>query len=118
MNEIIFDSASEIARRIRSREISALEVTKAHLARIYVVNPSLNAVVTRCDDMALERARAADVALAKGETPGPLHGVPVTIEDAFDNVCGVAGIKPTSPSRFNAAVRLFGALHITSEEYE
>jgi Asp-tRNA(Asn)/Glu-tRNA(Gln) amidotransferase A subunit family amidase len=86
MNAVIFDSVSEIARRIRDREISAVEVIEMHLARIDEVNPSLNAVVTRCDDMALERAKEADAALANGRTVGPLHGVPLTIKDAFDTV--------------------------------
>jgi amidase len=91
MVEVIFASACEIARRIRAKEISAVEVTESHLARIDEVNASLNAVVTRCDDMALQRARALDAALAKGDAVGPLHGVPITIKDAFDT----AGVRST-----------------------
>jgi amidase len=86
-----FASASELARRIRKRDISAVEVVEMHLARIDAVNPSLNAVVSRCDEMALERARKADQALARGEAPGPLHGLPITIKDAFDT----AGVRST-----------------------
>lgn len=98
MNEVIFDSVSEIARRIRDREISAVEVIEMHLARIDEVNPSLNAVVTRCDDMALERAKEADAALANGRTVGPLHGVPLTIKDAFDT----AGVRSTGGTKGRA----------------
>jgi amidase len=95
MSEIIFESASEIARRIRCLEISAVEVVQMHIARIDEVNPSLNAVVTRCDDMALTRAKEADAALANGQTAGPLHGVPVTIKDAFDT----AGVRSTGGTK-------------------
>lgn len=91
MKELLFTSAAEIARRIRRREVSAAEVTELHLARIEEVNPVLNAVVTRCDDMALTRAKEADAMLAKGDSLGPLHGVPITIKDAFDT----AGVRTT-----------------------
>ncbi len=98
MGELIFGSVSEIARRVRSREISAVEVLRMHLARLDEVNPSLNAVVTRCDDLALERAGKADAALARGETVGPLHGVPITIKDAFDT----AGVRSTGGTKGRA----------------
>lgn len=98
MKELIFASASEIARRIRDREISAVEVTEMHLARIDEVNPALNAVVTRCDETALARAREADAAMANGKPVGPLHGVPVTIKDAFDT----AGVRSTAGTRGRA----------------
>ena len=84
MNDVIFASASALTRRIRARELSAVEVVEMHLARIDAVNPSLNAVVTRCDARALARAKQADVRLAKGQMLGPLHGLPMTIKDAFD----------------------------------
>ena len=70
MNDVVFASASELTRRIHAREISAVEVVEMHLARIDEVNPTLNAVVTRCDEMALERAKEADAALARGKTLG------------------------------------------------
>ena len=82
MDEIIYSSATELARAIREREVSSEEVVGAHLARIEEVNPKLNAVVQLTADAALARAREADAALARGESWGPLHGVPVTIKDA------------------------------------
>ncbi len=99
MSELIFDPASVIARRIRDREVSAVEVTQMHLARIDEVNAALNAVVTRCDHTALTRAKAADAALASGEPVGPLHGVPVTIKDAFDT----AGVRSTGGTKGRAS---------------
>jgi len=90
-----FASASEIAKRIRERDISAVEAVEMHLARIDAVNPMLNAVVTRCDEMALARAREADAELAKGKPLGALHGVPITVKDVFDT----AGVRSTGGTK-------------------
>jgi amidase len=82
MSEVIFDSVSAIARRIRDRDTSAVEVMQIHLARIDAVNPLLNAVVTRCDEMALARAREADAALVKGQV-APLKATMRSHSPAF-----------------------------------
>jgi amidase len=79
--EICFLSATELARRIRAKELSATEVMEAHLAQIERVNPKVNAIVTFLPEQALEQARAADEALAHGENVGPLHGLPVAHKD-------------------------------------
>ncbi|MGW8368936.1 MAG: amidase [Gammaproteobacteria bacterium] len=76
--------AITMAHRIRNREISAVELVEHHLERLDEVNLLLNAVVTRCDDSALEKAEAADAAISRGAMTGPLHGVPFTIKDGFD----------------------------------
>src|ERR1700760_294310 len=95
MDEIIYTSATELARAIREKEVSSEEVVDAHLSRIEEVNPKLNAVVQLTADAARKRAREADSALARGENWGPLHGVPVTIKDAFETagVVSVGGTK-------------------------
>lgn len=95
MDEIIYSSATELARAIRDREVSSEEVAAAHLARIGEANPTLNAVVHLTADAARARAREADAALARGEVWGPLHGVPVTIKDAFETagVVSAGGTK-------------------------
>ncbi|HEX7955390.1 MAG TPA: amidase, partial [Pyrinomonadaceae bacterium] len=84
MEDIIYSSASELARLIKRGEVSSAEVVEAHLARVAEVNPRLNAVVHLTADAARERAREADAARARGEDWGPLHGVPVTVKDAFE----------------------------------
>jgi amidase len=84
MKELFFASAATLARHIRDREISSYEIVQAHLRRIEQVNPRLNAVVQLAAEQALDQARAADTALARGELLGPLHGVPFTVKDWID----------------------------------
>jgi aspartyl-tRNA(Asn)/glutamyl-tRNA(Gln) amidotransferase subunit A len=93
-DEIYFLDAVELAQRIRNKALSPVEVAEAHLQRIAAVNSRINAVVTLADDV-LENARAAEVAVAKGETLGPLHGVPFTCKDTLD----VKGVRTTRGSR-------------------
>lgn len=84
MDELIFASATALAKAIRTKEISSQEVVNAYLERIETVNPRLNAVVQVTADAARDQARAADSALARGDIQGPLHGVPMTIKDSLD----------------------------------
>ncbi len=91
MSDLVFLSASQLAKAIQERSVSALEVLEAHLAQIAQYNPMLNAIVTLDSEQALKRAKLADTALAQGELWGPLHGVPVTIKDLFDT----AGLRTT-----------------------
>jgi len=92
-------SATRLAELIRTKKVSATEVVQAYIDRIERVNPHLNAVVTRSFDRALEEAKSADEALAKGTLKGPLHGVPMTIKDSLDT----AGVRSTwgTLGRFN-----------------
>src|SRR5438105_727330 len=83
-------SATELRRLISTRELSPVELIEATLARIERANPALNAVVT-LDERALDRARALDARLARGEDIGPLGGLPVGIKD----VTPVAGVRTT-----------------------
>lgn len=79
--DICFLTATELARRIRTKELSAREVMQAHLAHIHRVNPHVNAIVTLLPEQAMAQASAADEALARGEAPGPLHGLPIAHKD-------------------------------------
>lgn len=83
----------KIARLIKTREMSPVEVVQDHLERIAERNPKLNAIVTIAPDV-LEQARAAEKAVATGL----LHGVPVTIKDTIET----AGIRSTSGSKLRA----------------
>lgn len=118
MEEIIYASATSLARAIREREVSAEEVVSATLERIEAVNPMLNAVVQLRAEAALAEARKMDAALARGEIKGPLHGVPVTIKDAFETagIISTAGTKgrasfmPTADDTAVARLRRNGAI--------
>jgi amidase len=80
-DDLCFLPATELASRLRAREISATEVMIAHLERIERINPQVNAIVTLLPDQALAGGRDADAALARGEVLGPLHGLPVAHKD-------------------------------------
>lgn len=84
MSELWKLSASEIANAVRTKQVSATEVTQAHLDRLATVNPAINAVVQEFPDEALAEARSVDAQIANGQDPGPLAGVPVTIKVNVD----------------------------------
>ena len=93
--ELFYRTATELARLLRAKEVSATEVVHAHLDRIEAVNPLVNAIVTLTADQALDQARAADDLAARGEFTGPLHGLPVAHKDNHLT----AGIRTTFGSR-------------------
>ena len=82
--DIIYASARTMARAIQEKEVSAVELVDAHLARIEEVNPTINAVVQLAAERARAEAAEADAALARGESKGALHGVPFTLKDSID----------------------------------
>ena len=94
-SDICFLPATELARRLRNKELSASEVMAAHLDQIERINPKVNAIVTLIAEQALAGARAADDALRRGEPLGPLHGLPVAHKDLQPT----KGVRTTSGSR-------------------
>jgi Asp-tRNA(Asn)/Glu-tRNA(Gln) amidotransferase A subunit family amidase len=95
MSEIDYLDATELATLIRTKQVSPLEVVRAHLSRIAEINPRLNAIVT-INQEAEDQARAAERAVMERRSLGPLHGVPFTVKDCFDT----AGIRTTRGSKF------------------
>ena len=93
-NTLVRQPARELARLIRNRAVSPIEVLDAHLAAIAALNPKLNAVVTLAEESARENARRAEQAVMKGEPLGALHGLPVGIKD----ITQTAGIRTTFAS--------------------
>jgi aspartyl-tRNA(Asn)/glutamyl-tRNA(Gln) amidotransferase subunit A len=79
---LLNSSVSELRNLLKNKTVSSEELTRAYLSRIERHNPALNAVVTVCPDQALDGARQADAALAKGEH-GLLTGVPLLHKDIF-----------------------------------
>ena len=81
-NEICSLKATDMARMIRQKKLSAREVMEAHLREIEHVNPRVNAIVTLVpEDQLMAQAQAADEATVRGERLGPLHGLPVGVKD-------------------------------------
>ncbi len=92
MNELLEQDATAQVAALAARRVSAVELLKAALARHAETHAALNAVVAADPERALDRARAVDDARAKGETGGPLAGLPMTIKDTLD----VAGMAASS----------------------
>ena len=88
---MIYENAHSLISKIKNKEASCVEILDAFLKRVEEVNPKINAVVALDAERALEEARKADEQVFKGEKLGPLHGLPMTIKDAFE----VEGIVST-----------------------
>ncbi len=84
---LAFASATELAQKIRDREVSCEELLKVYLERVDRFNGELNAIVVDIREQALEDARAADAKVASGKELPPLHGVPMTVKESY-NVAG------------------------------
>src|SRR5262245_5387856 len=82
----------EISARIRTLDLSPIDVVDACLARIDALNPRLNAFITVLADRARERAKETDAEVRAGAWRGPLHGIPIGIKDFYDT----AGIRTTA----------------------
>ncbi len=103
-------SAVELLSLIASKQLSSREVTQYFIDRVEKVNPSINAVVLKFYEEALQKADAADESLAKGERFGRLHGLPFTIKECFDymetpSTLGVLARKNDSPTENDAYIQ-------------
>ena len=92
-SELFFSDATELAERIRTKDVSPVEVVQAHLNRTDSVNPVINAIVVP-NESALDQARVAEQAVLNGDPLGPLHGVPFSVKEVFDT----EGIRSTRGS--------------------
>lgn len=79
--DLCFTPATELARLIKTKALSPVELMTAVLARIDAAEPAVNAFATRTAESAMAGAREAEAAVTRGDDLGPLHGVPVTIKD-------------------------------------
>jgi len=95
---LVWRSAVDLAREIRGKKVSPVEVTDVILARIESLNPRLNTHCLVADDVARRAAREAEIAVMKGEPLGRLHGVPMSLKD----VLYTRGIRTTGGSRLFA----------------
>jgi amidase len=90
-----------MATMVRERRISPVELVDEHFRQIARHNPKINAFVVLLEEEALEAARQAETAVMRGETPGLLHGVPVTVKDSFD----MEGLPTLCGSKFRLGHR-------------
>ncbi|MDX1380613.1 MAG: amidase [Xanthomonadales bacterium] len=117
-DDLLSAPVTAIAAAIRQREVSAAELTLAYLRRIEALNPQLNAIVHVGAEQAMAAARAADAALAHGDTAGALHGVPMTLKDSIDTAgmqttCGTLGrsrFVPAQDATVAARLKAAGAV--------
>src|SRR6202167_5695093 len=91
---VALETIVELGPRLRRRDISPVELTRACLDRIEKLNPALNAFITVTAESALAEARAAEAEISRGEWRGPLHGIPVALKDIVDT----AGTRTTAAS--------------------
>jgi len=91
MSEYAFMSAVELAQAIKAKSVSSLELTDMYIDRVERHDKQINAVVVHDFERGRDAAKAADKALAGGTDLGPLHGVPMTIKEAYD----IAGLPTT-----------------------
>src|SRR5262249_41716155 len=95
MSDLGWTPITELARLIKARELSPIEVVNVHLDRIASHDGKLRAYITVTGDAALASAKAAEAAVLAGETLGPLHGVPVALKDLY---C-TKGVRTTGGSK-------------------
>lgn len=95
MKELIYGSISSLSGKIRSKEISPVELTTNILSRIEEVDPDINAFITLTADKALAQAKAAEKEILSGIYKGPLHGIPYSLKDNFHT----KGIRTTNGSQ-------------------
>src|SRR5215469_9792733 len=95
MTELWHFSATEVAGLVKSGKVSAREVADAALQRLDSVNPRINAIIDCRPDMVQKQADQVDSMLTRGDDPGPLAGVPVTVKINIDQ----AGFATTDGSR-------------------
>ena len=84
MTELAFAGATELARKIKNKEVGCVELLSYYLDRVDRFNADLNAIIVDIRDEAMAHAKAADDALAAGRDLGPLHGVPMTVKESYD----------------------------------
>ncbi len=87
----IFSGATELVAAIKRKEMSSVELTRQYIQQIESRDDEINAVVVRDFERALAAAQSADAALAAGQDLGPLHGIPMTIKEAYN----IAGLPTT-----------------------
>jgi len=111
--EILYLPISELSKRIESKKLSPVELTKAYLDRSEKFGPRLNAYAKLTPDIALEQAQAAEKEIQRGHYRGPLHGIPYAAKDllAVKGIPCTWGAKPYANQMFDYDARVVEHLH-------
>ena len=80
---LAYKSAKELAKLIKDKEVSSLELLEYYIARVEKFNPDINAIIVKNYEEAYETAKKADELISRGEILGPLHGVPMTLKESY-----------------------------------
>jgi Asp-tRNA(Asn)/Glu-tRNA(Gln) amidotransferase A subunit family amidase len=96
LSDLLFTPAAELVQRIRRRELSPVELTRAVVERAELLQPILHAFMTLDSEQALRTAHTAEAAVMGGAELGPLHGLPVSVKDLEQT----AGLRTTFGSKF------------------
>lgn len=106
---LAFKTATQLVEMMKARRISATELLDLYLDRIRKLDSTINAIITLDEDPARQEARKADEEIASGKSRGPLHGLPMTIKDAFETAglrttCGLEALRDHVPRRDAPAI--------------
>ena len=112
MSNDTYETALQLAKKIRSAEVSAKELTQTLIERIQTYDTQINAVVVRTFEDAIKNADLADAAVASGKEVGPLHGVPMTIKESYvmagtPSTWGLEAFRDNLSRKDGLAVRRF-----------
>jgi aspartyl-tRNA(Asn)/glutamyl-tRNA(Gln) amidotransferase subunit A len=101
--DTLYLSVRELGNRIRTKEISPVELAESYLDRAERIGPKLNAFATITRDLALKQARAAEAEIAAGHYRGPLHGIPYALKDlvAVQGYPTTWGARPFANQKFD-----------------
>ncbi len=125
-NELLSSTIAELAPRIRSGEVSPVELTEAALARAEAMQPTLNTFITLLADQAMAQAREEEEAIARGEFKGPMQGIPIGLKDnlATRGILTTLGTKvlsdyvPEEDAEVAVRCRAAGAVILGKENME
>jgi len=109
-------NAAEVASLVKAGKVSAVEVTQATLDRLEQVNGKLNAVVIQTQDDAFRSAHLVDQAIQRGEDPGLLAGVPVTVKVSFST--GLRKLHLSNPMSLGSSSRSYISFRFVNRMYE
>jgi aspartyl-tRNA(Asn)/glutamyl-tRNA(Gln) amidotransferase subunit A len=105
-NEVFFKTTTELARMLRSRKISSVELTQLFLERLKKLGPKYNALAELTPDLALEQARRADQRLRRGGVASPLLGIPYGAKDLLaTKISRHAGARRRIVTRYSITTR-------------